>query len=348
VTAGGLLTALNEQFRMSPGGLAVSADGRLSGTLGVGTDNSTFEGRLVQDGAHATTRIVGTLTRGFGTLASRSMFVVMSKTSAGVTFAQDPDVTGSWRVKSLLVPDLPLSVPDVIDGVIVVERDGTISGGTLTSIVDETDLSEFIGTLRLDAAGNVTVADANGNTFAAFPPNPAINDVGVVLFPTFLRTEESAVFKADPEPTLLADGAVFDADFQVRPGSLNGPGQASFIALGRTGVQRVLTQDTFGQFVTTATTESGAYANLSQGDNSPAINDAGMVAFCATLPAGPSGIFTGPVPSTGKVIRTGDALFGDTVVEVQLGGLNNRGEIAFRAVLSNGRQVIGVAIPPGS
>jgi hypothetical protein len=66
------------------------------------------------------------------------------------------------------------------------------------------------------------------------------------------------------------------------------------------------------------------------------------------LPAGPSGIFTGAVLSAGTVIRTGDPLFGSTVVEINLGGLNNRGEIAFRAVLSNGRQVIGVATPPGS
>ena len=110
----------------------------------------------------------------------------------------------------------------------------------------------------------------------------------------------------------------------------------------------MLTQDAFDQLVTTATTESGAYASLSNGDNSPAINDAGMVAFWAELPAGPSGIFTGAVPSAGAVIRTGDPLFGSTVVEINLGGLNNRGEIAFRAVLSNGRQVIGVATPPGS
>ena len=94
---------------MAPGSLVVSADGRLTGTLGVGTDDSAFQGRLVRDGAQAATRIVGTLTRGFGTPASRSMFVVMSKATAGATFAQDPDGTGMWRVKSLLLPELPLA-----------------------------------------------------------------------------------------------------------------------------------------------------------------------------------------------------------------------------------------------
>jgi hypothetical protein len=55
VTAGSLLTALNERFPMAPGSLVVSAEGRLTGTLGVGTDDSAFQGRLVRDGAQAAT-----------------------------------------------------------------------------------------------------------------------------------------------------------------------------------------------------------------------------------------------------------------------------------------------------
>jgi hypothetical protein len=73
-----------------------------------------------------------------------------------------------------------------------------------------------------------------------------------------------------------------------------------------------------------------------------------MVAFWAGLAAGASGIYTGPDLSASMVIRTGDLLFGATVIELHLGGVTNRGEIAFRAVLSNGRQVIGVGTPPSS
>lgn len=205
------------------------------------------------------------------------------------------------------------------------------------------------GMLLRTAGGQlVTVADAGGNTFASFPPRPAINDAGMVLFPTFLRSEAFAVFKADDTLTPLADGALLDAEFQVRPGGLNAAGRAAFIALGASGEQRVLTQDAFDQLQTTATTATGAFATLSNGDNSPTLNDAGMVAFWAGLAAGASGIFTGPDTSANSVIRTGDLLFGATVIELHLGGLNNRGEIAFRAVLSNGRQVIGVATPPSS
>ena len=57
---------------------------------------------------------------------------------------------------------------------------------------------------------------------------------------------------------------------------------------------------------------SGARSRRSLGSG-PSINDAGAVAFFATLDAGGSGIFTGPDPTTDVVIRTGDLLFGATV-----------------------------------
>ena len=172
VTGGSLLTALGDPVPLSPGHLVVAADGRLTGTLGVGTDDATFEGRLVRDAAQAVTRIVGTLIRGVGTPASRSILVVMSRTATGIGFAQEPDATGTWRVKSLLVPDLPLAVPDLVEGVVVVKPDGAISGGALTSIVNEATVTEFTGTLRLDAAGNVsgtlTVSAFETNTFTGW------------------------------------------------------------------------------------------------------------------------------------------------------------------------------------
>jgi hypothetical protein len=243
------------------------------------------------------------------------------------------------------------------DTVSIVALSGTASGEfrgfgrpSLNNAGDLVFSAEVIGgdavLIRTEGGRLVTVADSGGDIFAAFPPRPAINDAGVVLFPARLRSEESAVYRADGDLTPIAEGSRFDADFQVGSSSLNGPGQAAFVALGHTGVQRLQRQDVTGQLVAAATTEFGDYANLSQDDDSPAINDAGMIAFWATLPTGAAGIFTGAAPSSSTVILTGDPLFGETVVELQLGGFNNRGAIAFRAVLSNGRQVIGVATPP--
>ena len=68
-----------------------------------------------------------------------------------------------------------------------------------------------------------------------------------------------------------------------------------------------------------------------------------MVAFWAELPAGPAGIFTrAPVRPRAQVIRTGDPLFGSTVVEISLGGLEQpRRDRVPRPCWSNGRQVMG-------
>jgi len=80
-----------------------------------------------------------------------------------------------------------------------------------------------------------------------------------------------------------------------------------------------------------AATTSGTYANLSQADDSPATNDAGMIAFWATLPTGEAGIFAAPAART--ITRTGDRLVDSFTTKLQRSGLNNRGAFAFRAEL---------------
>jgi hypothetical protein len=130
--------------------------------------------------------------------------------------------------------------------------------------------------------------------------------------------------------------------------SLKVPGRTCFRGAAACGT-RLAPPTSFRCGPAASTRRAGrAYASLSSGDNSPTLNHAGMVAFWAGLPAGASGVFTGPDLSASMVIRTGDLLFGATVIELHLGGVNNRGEIAFRAVLSNGRQVIGVGTPPSA
>ena len=78
------------------------------------------------------------------------------------------------------------------------------------------------------------------------------------------------------------------------------------------------------------------------------LNDAGTVAFLADLRAGGSGLFTGSDPVADRIIGTGDALFGSVVTGLSFyrDGLNNNGELAFRATLADGRQVIARAVIP--
>ena len=79
----------------------------------------------------------------------------------------------------------------------------------------------------------------------------------------------------------------------------------------------------------------------------PSLNDAGEVAFGAGLDGGGTGIFVGPNPLADKVITTGDSLFGSTVTSLSLGSqaLNNAGQVAFYAELSDGTQSVFVATP---
>jgi hypothetical protein len=86
-----------------------------------------------------------------------------------------------------------------------------------------------------------------------------------------------------------------------------------------------------------------------------AINNDGLVVFGAhpqafsggIIPA--YGLFTGPNPVADKVIMEGDVLDGATINKQSLffsrGGLNNKGQIAFRAQLSDGTSGVWVASP---
>ena len=94
-----------------------------------------------------------------------------------------------------------------------------------------------------------------------------------------------------------------------------------------------------------------AYSSFGSGGE-PAQNNVGTIAFLATLDAGGSGIFTGPDPTTSRVIQNGSTLFGRTVSNF-FGGLgrdavNDAGEIAFQAELldpGGTSQVVVKAVP---
>ena len=83
-----------------------------------------------------------------------------------------------------------------------------------------------------------------------------------------------------------------------------------------------------------------------------ALNRNGIVAFTAKRPSINTfrGIYTGPNFVADKVIQTGDALFGSTVVDVAFGneGLNDSMQVAFLALLADGSSVVARADLPGS
>ena len=77
----------------------------------------------------------------------------------------------------------------------------------------------------------------------------------------------------------------------------------------------------------------------------PAINNRGTVAFVADFQGNP-GLFVGPDPVEDQVISVGDTLDGQKVIGIDfLRGMNDRGQLAFTAILENNRQGVFVANP---
>src|SRR5207248_7349786 len=98
--------------------------------------------------------------------------------------------------------------------------------------------------------------------------------------------------------------------------------------------------DTLTPFVDT----TGAYKQI-LGGGQVSINNGGEIVFGATLTAGGRGFFKGSDPVADKIIAIGDALSGSTVVgfpqnAMNPRGLNNDGQILFRADLADGRRVL--------
>jgi hypothetical protein len=79
----------------------------------------------------------------------------------------------------------------------------------------------------------------------------------------------------------------------------------------------------------------------------PSINSAGLITFRASLDNGQYGIFAGPDPDQDKVILTGDKLDGSTVIAITSHNqaINDKGQIAFRAQLADGRYGVYRADP---
>ena len=88
-----------------------------------------------------------------------------------------------------------------------------------------------------------------------------------------------------------------------------------------------------------ADTTTSAFSSFTDAyTNSISINDAGHLAFVATLKNGKVGVFTGPDPVANKVLEQGDPLFGGiagSVFSIGSDALNNTGSIAFLANVQN-------------
>ena len=100
--------------------------------------------------------------------------------------------------------------------------------------------------------------------------------------------------------------------------------------------------------LTTFVDTSGPYSRFAEGKFS--ISNLPGAVFGADLAAGGTGIFDGPDAVADKILATGDALSGSTVVGFPANflnprGLNNAGQIVFRVSLADGRTALVRADP---
>jgi len=199
----------------------------------------------------------------------------------------------------------------------------TVSGGATTLIADSSGPFSSVGSTAINDAGTVAF-------FAS------LDEGGNGLFTTSGGAITSIADSSGPFGFLLG-------------GAINNAGTVAFSAfrdfqdfLEGGGGGGIFTSS--GGVTTIIADNTGLFRTF---PGSLAINDAGTVAFLASLDEGGSGIFTGPNPVTDKVIATGDTLFGSTVTSLKYTrkGLNNAGQLTFFAQLADGSSGIFRADP---
>jgi hypothetical protein len=234
------------------------------------------------------------------------------------------------------------------------------SGGFQTTLgnpsINDSDTVAFFGrdgtgTGIFRSDGSTPTPIVPPSPFTSFGDNPSLNDGGAVAFFAGVFPE-TGIFRMDgTTPTTIARiGPSFSLG--ALP-SLNNEGVAAF--LGGTLNTAFVSGIFVGDGSPTATTIADNNDNSPFGgfNDAPSINDEGVVAFWASLKASAGGgyrIFTGPDPAAHKVIAVGDALDGSKVSDLTFGtlgreALNNAGQIAFRARLTDGHRGIFRADP---
>jgi hypothetical protein len=193
------------------------------------------------------------------------------------------------------------------------------------------------------------IADSSG-PFDFFG-SPGINDAGTVAFQATLDAGGVGIFTISDGATTTIANNTGPFSFLLGGSAINNAGTVAFGAFQ--DFQDFLEGDGGGGIFTSsggATTLIADNTGPFRTFGPPAINDAGRVAFQATLDAGGVGIFTGADPVTDKVIATGDTLFDSTVTSLSFArfsnkGLNNSSQLAFFAELADGTSGIFRADP---
>ena len=199
----------------------------------------------------------------------------------------------------------------------------TSSGGPTTTIANTSSRFGFLGSPSINNGG--TVAFEAGPTVAL--GSPLGGERGIFTGKGGLLT--TIADNSGPFSNFFSNSSINDQGIVVFAAGLDEEGTGIF---NNSGGQDTKIADT-----------SGSLHLI----NSPSINNDGIVVFSASLDTGTEGILTGPNFLTDKVIATNESLSSLTVTELLFSreGLNNSGQVAFFARLSDGSSGIFRADP---
>jgi uncharacterized repeat protein (TIGR01451 family) len=151
VLSGLVINDRDDQTTLDTGALTVSSNGSVSGTVGNDESTTIVRGRLLPDKQV----IVAVTTTDPDSANPTYALVVLVK--VGTPRPDQPlfsqaDVTGTWRVASLLIPELPAPLPETLAGVITFSNEGEVTSGSLFSSRTSNDAT-VNGNLFLGAGG---------------------------------------------------------------------------------------------------------------------------------------------------------------------------------------------------
>jgi hypothetical protein len=285
-------------------------------------------------------------------------------------------------------PPLPIQIIDVHDGTVVglvdpgdefrvrmgpnqyydvaINNRGSVAFTGGASMLCQFDGNKFVGfdggVFRFNGKTITTIAllgPAIDNGAISFLAWPSVNERGQVAFLTPSVSDFCPSTPGLKSASLyVGDGKRLEkiADAFSAP-SINNRGEIGFVGLNN-GTLSVIVSD--GKKTRIVADTNGPFAGFLSGTRFPGVigdfesgvslNESGNVAFIGALDAGGLGIFTGPDVIKDKVIAIGDPLAGSSVSELDLSrqSLNNAGQIAFQATLTDGRYVIVRAEPKGA
>lgn len=213
--------------------------------------------------------------------------------------------------------------------------------------INNSGMVAFVGSAKANTRGifngpdpvnNLVADDSTVYTFNSEETKPAINSDGKIAF--YARLGNNRGIFSGPNPATDALFYPNSALDLIQDVDINDNGVLAFVNDPPVGVQGVYVGTSAA--VELLTDIGGAYKNL----GFPDINNLGEVAFFADLDDFGTGVFNGADPVTNKIVRSGDAIFGGTVRQIEFyRGFNNAGQVAFKYSLTSGVSGIAIASP---